>query len=55
MCNSSIRSLGNLLTSFGGTHTTYQLTNLPGTTKTYTQRITDDLVQDIVNLNGATY
>ena len=55
VCNSSVRSTYDLVTSFGGVHTTYQSTKMPGTNKTYTERITDDLVQDIVNLNGATY
>lgn len=38
-----------------GPHLRYQNTKVPSTDQTFTERITDDLVQDIVNLNGATY
>jgi hypothetical protein len=55
VCNSSFSSVGNSLASFFGAHTSYESALLPNGQQTYTQAMSDALVQDIVNLNGATY
>ncbi len=55
VCNSSDTTLALLAVFQASTHTTYNTRLVPGTNKTFTERMTDDLVQDIVNLNAGTY
>ena len=58
VCNLTSESIDQMILALvfhSGPHTSYSVTKVPRTDQTFTDRITSDLVQDIVNLNHATY
>jgi Cutinase len=56
VCHNSFGAAGELIASrFSGPHTKYGRTNVSGTNQTFVDRMTDDLIQDVVNLNEVTF
>jgi pimeloyl-ACP methyl ester carboxylesterase len=60
VCDASLAGLASLAASVvdgkvGGNHLTYDSALVPGTDQTYLQRLHEDVVQELANLNGATF
>jgi hypothetical protein len=55
VCNSSEETALTLAVFRARTHTSYHQLMVPGTNQTFTQRISDDIMQEILNPNKITY